>query len=54
MGNRILVFEFKHSPTVMWRLPIAPRSNNSIRVEETIVIGYHEPLLAVVKEWKVN
>lgn len=25
-----------------------------IREEETVVIGSHEPTLAVVKEWKVN
>lgn len=50
----ILVFEFKYSPRILQRLPTAPRFNNSIREEKTVIIGSHELLLAIVGEWKIN
>jgi hypothetical protein len=55
--NWVLVFEFKlllPSPRNLWQLPTAHRANNSIREEETAIIGSHEPLFAIVKKWKIN
>lgn len=54
IGSWILVFEFKYSPRILQRLPTAPRFNNSIREEKTVIIGSHELLLAIVGEWKIN
>ena len=52
--SRILVVEFQYSPRILWKLPTAHRFNNSIREEETVIIGSQEPLLAIVREWKIN